>query len=136
MRNPQLLFLDISPELCEQKFIKDVQEIGKKNMVSWVEELIRAKSKHLFGLDNIWCVCQGELQFWHTHIALRECVWAGVCTSQLCPELTDESFASIFEQSALASFSVEAMLFLRVCEAKQICIACVALVAKKLQVRE
>lgn len=59
-----------------------------------------------------------------------------MCTSQLCPELTDESFASIFEQSALASFSVEAMLFLRVCEAKQICIACVALVAKKLQVGE
>lgn len=37
-----------------------------------------------------------------------------VLTCLLCPEMTVERFASIFEQSALASLSVEAMLFLRV----------------------
>lgn len=45
----------------------------------------------------------------HTHCSRH----ARIYTSRLCPELTDESFASIFEQSALASFSVEAMLFFK-----------------------
>lgn len=62
------------------------------------------------------------------------CVCVRTCL--LCPEMTDERFASIFEQSALASLSVEAMLFLRVGEAEQECIACVTPIAKKLQVRE
>ena len=50
----------------------------------------------------------------------------GVCVCVcVCPELTDERFASIFEQSALASLSVEATLFLRDGEAQQKYIASV-----------
>ncbi len=47
----------------------------------------------------------------------------------LYPGMTDERFASIFEQSSLASLSVEAMLFLRVGEEEQKCVACVTPVA-------
>lgn len=60
----------------------------------------------------------------------------GVCVWLLCPEMTDERFALIFEQSALASLSAEAMLFLRVREAEEECIARVTPIAKKLQVGE
>lgn len=70
----------------------------------------RAESKHLSILvvigqhlplvENV-CVCLPV----HVRV-LSMCMHRSVC-----PALTDESFASIFEQSALVSFSVEAMLF-------------------------
>lgn len=60
------------------------------------------------------------------------CVWLWL----LCLEMTDERLALIFEQSALASLSVESMLFLRVREAEEKCVARVTPIAKKLQVGE
>jgi len=59
-----------------------------------------------------------------------------ICMSALGPEMTDERFASIFEQSTLIFLSVESMLFLRDWEAEPKCIAHVILVAQKLQGRE
>lgn len=60
---------------------------------------------------GIWCVCLGNVSVVvrvHTHARVCVCV-CFVCAQVSCA-LTEVSFPSIFEESVLASFSLEATL--------------------------